>query len=130
MKTITILSLVDVVGALADDSITNNLYLFDNNKVNGSADQGTGILKTKVNSGDRLIWTLMSLEPESYAAISNITMDTEVCDPEKKTYPDSDIIYWEGIVKKEAPSTFYKITYEVGTQQQAIETNESPALIS
>jgi hypothetical protein len=128
-RTITILSLIDVVGALSEDTMKANVYLFDDNKTNGSSDEGTGVLKTKVKAGDKLIWTLMSLEPESFAEICDITIDPEICKAEKKMYPQSDVAYWEGEVLKEVSSTPYKITFEVGTRRQKIETEETPALI-
>ncbi|GGH67267.1 hypothetical protein HNQ91_001691 [Filimonas zeae] len=128
-RTITILSLIDVVGALASDSMQKNLYLFDDNKSNGSTNLGTGVLKTKVQAGDKLIWTLMALEPEAYAQLYKIEMDSTVCKLEQKKYPQSDVIYWEGHVLKEVTSTPYKITFEVGTQKQQIETLDLPSLI-
>ncbi|RXK85975.1 hypothetical protein [Filimonas effusa] len=128
-KEIIIMSLVDVVGALASDNIKGNLYLFDNNKSDGSLDEGTGVLKTKVKTGDVLIWTIMSMEPESYAAISNITIDPEVCSPVTEMYPDSDVSYWQATVLKEVTSVPYKITFEVGVKKQQVETRETPSLI-
>jgi hypothetical protein len=128
-KTISILSLIDVLGALAQDSMKANVYLFDNNKSMGSVNEGTGRLKTKVNAGDRLIWTLMSLEPEAFAEISNISIDPEICRTQKKMYPQSDVVYWEGEVLKEAASTPYKITFVIGYKKQTMETEETPELI-
>ncbi|SFW85816.1 hypothetical protein [Chitinophaga sancti] len=128
-RTITIMSLIDVIGALAEDSMKANVYLFDNNKSKGSVNEGTGRLKTKVKAGDTLFWTLMSLEPESFAEISNISIDPEICRLEKKKYPQSDVVFWEGEVLKEAASTPYKITFEIGYQKQKFETEENPELI-
>jgi hypothetical protein len=129
-RTITILSLIDVVGALSEDSMKGNVYLFDDNKSNGSSHEGTASLKTKVKAGDKLIWTLMALEPESFAEITNISIDPDICRAEKKMYPQSDVAYWEGEVLKEAVATPYKITFEVGSQKQKIETEGTPALIA
>lgn len=128
-RTITILSLIDVIGALADDSMKFNVYLFDDNKSKGSTNEGTANLKTKVETGDKLIWTLMPLEPESFAEISEISIDPEICRIEKKMYPQSDVVYWEGEVLKAAASTPYKITFEIGSQKQKIATEDTPALI-
>lgn len=129
-RTITILSLIDVVGALASDSMQKNLYLFDDNKSNGSYNLGTGLLKTRVKKGDKIIWTLMALEPEAYAQISKIEMaDPSVCRLTKNKYPKSDVIFWEGEVLKEITSAPYTMTFEVGTHKQEVQTLDSPSLI-
>jgi hypothetical protein len=128
-NTITILCLLDVVGALSEQTLTTNLYLFDNNKANGSSGEGTGQLKTKVKAGDTLIWTIVALEPESYAAISAITIDPAVCTPVQRMYPESDVSYWEALVLKVVPETPYRITFEIGTKKQPLETEITPTLI-
>ncbi|MDO9105751.1 MAG: hypothetical protein Q7U57_12430 [Methylovulum sp.] len=128
-KTITIVSLIDVVGALANDTLNGNIYLMDNNKSNGSSDQGTEVLKTLVKEGDQLVWTVMSLEPEAYASIKEIIIDSDYCVPEQKTYEGSDVTYWVGKVKKNPKSTPYNLKIQVGTQEQALMTTSSPSLV-
>lgn len=131
MKTTTILSTVDVIGALVDESLNYNIYLFDNNKANGSKDLGTDSLKTKVEKGDLLIWTLLPLEPESYSAISNIEIDKTVCEPKQKTYEGSDVTFWEGVVKKDIEEVPYSISFALGNKELVVSSDEHsrPSLI-
>jgi hypothetical protein len=131
MKTITIVSVVDVVGALADESLNYNIYLFDNNKTSGSQNLGTDCLKTKVSVGDRLLWTIMAMEPESYSAINQITIDKTVCEPALRTYEGSDVTFWEGIVKKDIEEVPYSISFAFGNKDTIIstDTHSTPSLI-
>jgi hypothetical protein len=131
MKTITIVSVVDVIGALADASLDYNIYLFDNNKTGGSQDLGTASLKTKVSAGDRLLWTIMPMEPESYSAIKEITIDKTVCEPVLRTYEGSDVTFWEAIVKKDIAEVTYSIAFAFGNKEEIISsgTHSKPSLI-
>lgn len=129
MKTITIISLVDVVGALASGTIGGNLYLLDNNRLGGSSGEGTEVLKTMVNEGDQLVWTVMSLEPEAYASIDGILIDSDYCEPEQKTYEGSDVTYWVGKVKKKLQTVPYKLKVAVGTRPEPLVTPNSAALV-
>lgn len=129
MKTIVITSLVDVIGMLSNDSLDKNLYLMDNNRADGSTDQGTDMLKTKVQKGDQIIWTTMSLEPEAYASITGIDINHEYCEPQEQIYQGSDVVYWAGIIKKDISSIPYKIFYNIGTRSENVSTSNSPSFI-
>lgn len=128
-KTITIASVVDVIGVLATDSFDGQIYFVDNNKTNGSTGQGTEELKTMVSKGDRLVWIVGPLECEVYAAIDDIVIDKQYCEPEKKTYEGTDISFWSGIVKQDLTVVPYTIKYKVGTRDEAIATNTSIYLV-
>jgi hypothetical protein len=91
---------IDVVGALATDSLDGQVYFMDTNKTEGSTGQGTDILRTVVSDGYRLVWTVIFLEREAYAAIDEIIIDPEYCEVEKKVYEGTDVSYWVGTVKK------------------------------
>ena len=69
MKMISIVSVVDVVGALANNSLSGNIFLVDNNKVSGSSGEGTEALQTAVEEGDELVWIVQPLECEAHASI-------------------------------------------------------------
>ncbi|WP_075602924.1 hypothetical protein [Saccharicrinis aurantiacus] len=131
MKTITIVSVVDVVGALTTDSLENNIYLLDNNKNGGSSELATETLKTKVNKGDTLLWTIMPMEPESYSAIANIEIDKAVCEPKQLTYEGSDVTYWSATIKKDFIEAPYSIHFKLGNKEHVVKPNKNsrPALI-
>jgi hypothetical protein len=71
-KVITIIGIVDVAQALADNSLTNNIYWFDNNTVEGSLYQGTDHLSTAIKNGNRVQWVLSGLQVETTADIESI----------------------------------------------------------
>jgi len=119
-RTIVIIAAVDIIGILASNTLKGNIYLFDNNRLMGSSGEGTENLKTKIifNQNEKLslVWNVMPLEPESFAGISQITADKEYIMIEKKQYPDSDVIYWTGMIKKQFDHLHYKLSIKVGTR--------------
>jgi hypothetical protein len=129
MRRTTIMTIVDVVGALADDSLNENMYLIDDNKSNGSLDEATESLKTAVNIGDVVTWTVFSLEPESYVELTKIEIDPQYCVPTIKYYPDSDVCYWEGTILKELESVPYSIAVIVGNSDTELITSDGPCFI-
>ncbi len=128
-KTITIASVVDVVGALATDSLRGQVYFMDTNKANGSQEQGTENLKTVVSNGDRLVWTVIFLECEAYAEIDEIIIDPSVCEPKKEIYEGTDVSYWVGIVKKDVTYVPYSIKFKLGTRAEPLATEPSLSLV-
>lgn len=121
-KTITIASVIDVVGVLATDSTLGQVYFMDTNKAGGSTGQGTEGLRTAVEVGDRLVWTVIFLECEAYAAIDEIIIDPEYCEPVKKIYDNTDVSYWSGVIKKEIKLLPYTIKFKVGTRAESVAT--------
>lgn len=128
-KTTTISSVIDVVGALATDSLKGQVYFMDTNKPNGSTGQGTEELKTVVSEGDRLVWTVTFLECEAYAAIEEIIIDKEYCEPKKEIYEGTDVSYWVGTVKKDVTILPYNLKFLLGTRAESMPTATSLFLI-
>ena len=128
-KTITIASVIDVVGALANDSLSGQVYFMDTNKANGSTHQGTENLRTVVKKGDRLVWTVIFLECEAYVAIDDIIIDKDCCEPKKEFYEGTDVSYWVGTVKKDVTITPYSVKFKVGTRAEPIATDSSLCLV-
>lgn len=129
MKTISIFTVVDVIGALAGGTLNKNIYMIDNNKAGGSADEGTEVLKTMVKKEDRLVWIVLSLEPEAYASITGIDINNDYCNPKMKIYTGTDVTYWVGKVKKDLQSIPYRLKIKVGNQKQELTTPNQPSLI-
>lgn len=128
-KTITIVTVIDVVGALATESLSENVYLLDTNKMGGSENIGTDYLKTAVQKGDRIVWTIQALECEAFASIEDIIIDHEYCEPKQETYKGTDVTYWVGTVKKNVKLVPYNIKYKVGSRPEGMTTTSNPALI-
>ncbi|GAA2236824.1 MULTISPECIES: hypothetical protein [Kitasatospora] len=129
-RPISITAVVDCVGMLAARSTSGHLYLYDTNKAGGSVGFGTEELKTKVRTGDQLLWNVLALECEAFVAIDDIVIDPEVCEPVRKVFPGTDVAYWTGTVKKDGLSAVpYQIKFRLGTQAEPITTTLSPALV-
>src|SRR5580700_3280931 len=133
MDTIAIVSVVDVVSALAADTVAGSFYMVDNNKTKGSKDEGTEILKTKVRKGDQVVWISIPLECEAFVSITGIEIDKkfrEYCDLKKGVYPDTNVVYWLGDIKKELDVAIpYNLKFKLGSHQSDMATTSSPSLI-
>jgi hypothetical protein len=133
MQTIAIVSVVDVAGALASDTLTGSIYLMDNNKANGSTDEGSEVLKTKVRKGDQLVWVCVPLECEAYISITAVEIDRkyrEYCDPTKGVYPETNVVYWLGEIKKDLDVTIpYNLKFKLGSHRDEMATTTSPSLV-
>lgn len=127
---ISITAVVDAVGALSSGSVRGHLYMYDTNKAGGSSGFGTEELRTRVRMGDRVLWNVLALECEAYVGIAGIDIDKDVCEPERKVYPGTDVAYWIGTVKKDDISVVpYQIRFLVGTRAEPIVTALSPTLV-
>jgi hypothetical protein len=126
----SITAVVDCPGALASRSLSGNLYLYDTKKADGSTGFGTEELRTRVKKGDQLLWNVIALECETYVSIDSIQIDPQICVPEKKVYPGTDISYWLATVQKDVPDAVpYEITFRLGSLTTPIATTSSPALV-
>lgn len=132
-KTITIAAVIDVVGALAMESLAGQVYFMDTNKHGGSIEQGTDGLKTAVKEGDTLVWTVTFLECEAFAAIDTINIDDRYCKPEPKVYEGTDVTYWECKVEQNIKHLKgylpYSIKFKLGTRDEPMETHSHLCLI-
>lgn len=129
-RAISICAVVDSVGTLATRSLSGNLYLYDTNKTEGSDGFGTEQLRTRVSAGDQLLWSVLALECEAYVSIDGIDIDADVCEPERKTYPGTDVTYWIGTVKKDTAGDLpYRMSFKVGTKPEPFITPSSPSLV-
>lgn len=130
-KIVKIVALVDVLGALASNTLHQNMYLVDNNKKNGSLEEATETLKTAVEEGDTIIWNVLTMEPEAYVSIASIEIDENFCKAEEKRFEESDITYWTGKVKGNPKNKYiyYKIKLKLGTHDKELITEESPCLL-
>ncbi|MGR9051201.1 MAG: hypothetical protein ACU84J_00990 [Gammaproteobacteria bacterium] len=109
--------------------MSGSIYFLDTNKGAGSTGQGTENLQTVVAKGDRVVWTVIFLECEAYAAIDEIVIDKDFCEPEKKTYEGTDVSYWVGTVKKDVKYLPYSVKFRLGTRDEPIATAPSLALV-
>jgi hypothetical protein len=128
-KTVTIVTVIDIVGALTTRSLDGVTFLFDDNRRFGSDGLGTASLRTKVRAGDTLVWTTFPLEVEAFVGISEVVIAPAICKPERRRFPGSDIIYWQAIVLDCSDEVPYQIKYFVGDDQTVMSPTRSPFLI-
>lgn len=131
MKIISIVSVVDVVGALANNTLSGNIYLVDNNKIGGSTEEGTESLKTHVKEGDDVVWVVQPMECEAHANIEGILIDSDCCEPQMKFYEGTDVSYWVGKIKKGATQGDYpySLQFKVGSRIEDMATSAIPMLV-
>jgi hypothetical protein len=120
---------LDVLGALDEGTLTENLFMFDNRRMQGSRDEGTIQLATAVNEGDRILWTLTPLEVESFAEIAAIHIPPEICEPAQGYYVGSTVSYWFGTIKKAVDKIHYSLVVRLGPSHQQLTLDEGPSLI-
>lgn len=119
-RTVAINCLVDTLGALAQDAMQNNVYYIDNNRLLGSDGEGTDHLATACKPGDIILWTVESMEPEAYAAIDDIVIDSAYVSVEPAYFAGSDVVYWHGVVKKKVAKLEYQVRYLLGTKAEPL----------
>ena len=131
MKKIAITTLVDVSATLANNSLQGNINILDNNRLSGSLDEGTDVLKTTIKKDDTLVWTTFGLEVESFVEISNISIDPLICEPVKKYYIGTNIPYWIATIKKDLLEEIpYSLSFLVGNNPQEFSTINGPFLFT
>ncbi|TKG95400.1 hypothetical protein EYV94_08120 [Puteibacter caeruleilacunae] len=110
MKTINVLIVVDVMGALTTDDLQSNVYLIDTNKFMGSYEEGQSELTTKCYNTQHIKWRVTSISPDNDAvSIDGFTGTIEqsrICTPEK--HSDLTDPYWEGIVETKGDTGCYQ----------------------
>lgn len=133
-RTITIVSIVDVVGVLASGSFADSFYLIDNNRMGGSTGEGSDSLITKARPGDRMVWISMTLECEAFASITDIAIEPErqqYCNPQSYIYPNTNVVCWVAYIDEAAAGAEipYNLTFKLGSRKQPMTTSSWPKLI-
>ncbi|MFC4587712.1 hypothetical protein [Sphaerisporangium corydalis] len=128
-RPVTITAVIDPVAALASENLDDSLYLYDTNKAAGSTGFGTPELHSRVTKGDTLLWNVIPLECETYAAITDIEIDPRVAEPTRKVYPGTDIVFWTAEVKQDLTEPLrYRISFLLGTVTTPFTPTARPAL--
>jgi hypothetical protein len=128
MSIATIRVVLDVAAALDQEQLGGHLYMIDDQRLKGSQNQATDHLSTAVSSGDTIIWSIAPIECEVHADIQSIKIPPEVCEVERRFYPNTSISYWVGSVKAAAGGQFpYELVLEVGSEHHVM-SNSGPSL--
>lgn len=113
MKTIDVLIIVDVIGALAG-SLSDNVYLVDTNKYAGSGSEGQEELRTACQDGQVIRWRITPISNSNDVEIVGFTgqiINENVCNPIKVPGVDGD--HWEGRVETRGSTGDYQYSVNV-----------------
>lgn len=113
-RTTSIIGLVDVAQALADNSLDNNLYWTDNNTSLGSLHQGSSHLQTAIRRGELVQWVVSSLQVETEVNIARISgAAAQIANPVPTTIA-LGIVFWIGRVAANAGGIYqYDVALKV-----------------
>lgn len=79
MSTISVLIVVDALGAATTGNLQDNVYLIDTNKHDGSGNEGQAELYTVCTStaqkSDSIVWSISPVDPNSDVSINSFTGD-------------------------------------------------------
>ncbi|MBK5924888.1 hypothetical protein CCR90_14165 [Rhodovulum sulfidophilum] len=133
-RVITVIGLVDVVGALAEDALGRDLYLFDDNKAGGSSGHGTSCLRTCADAEDLVVWEVMPLECEAFARIDDVLIDDKYApyiDLESGVYDPSSVVYWAARILKPLPpeGVPYRLAFRMGSRPEPLIAEVSSLLV-
>ncbi|NET03368.1 MAG: hypothetical protein F6K16_01245 [Symploca sp. SIO2B6] len=116
--TISIVTFVDAVGAISDETLIGNLFMMDNSGFQ-STYQGTANLCTFCYPGQRIHWVIYPVDVQTPVGIKNITFipDNVVLEPVSSMGSDSeklDLNIWSGYVPNYIlPNKEYKYRLEI-----------------
>ncbi len=100
MSVISVLIVVDVEAALAENNLQSNVYLVDTNQYVGSGNEGQAELQTACTNGDTINWTVTPIAPGTSVSISGFTgqmVGDGICNPQQVNAPSG--LYWQGVVQ-------------------------------
>ena len=113
-RSVSIIGAIDIAQALADNSLDNNLYWFDNNSAAGSLYQGTGHLLTSLGKGDSVQWFISGLQVETVADIASISGPGATIANALATTLAPGFSFWSGKISDLASGSYpYSIVLKV-----------------
>jgi hypothetical protein len=129
---INIVISVDVIAALSDRTLENNVFIMDNSSLN-STGQGTADLTTLCKAGQKINWIVYAIDVQTPVAIKNITFSKidEVCES-KGQQPPLGKYEWEGIVPyymATGSPYSYKIELQMGLGDNSVMSIDSSSLM-
>lgn len=106
MSTISVLIVVDALGAATSGDLQDNVYLIDTNKHDGSGSEGQAELYTACTStsqkADSIVWSISPVDPNSDVSINSFTgtmINSNALIPSANANGS-----WEGLLSPNLPS--------------------------
>lgn len=125
---------VDVIKALSEQQLENNIYMMDDSIMESSG-QGTQSLCTLCKPGQTIRWTVFALDLQTPVVIRNISFAALSGKPEygvkcsEEANPDSN--EWTGILPliKEGHKYNYHVELQMGTGRHSCLIIDTPSLM-
>jgi hypothetical protein len=126
MNTVSILIIVDTVGAMASGSLQSNVYVVDSNKYLGSWGEGANTLHTVCSDGQTLSWAVCPVNPGNDVQITGFSgtmVSGGTCAPSKQGIAGD--ISWQGRVETRGAVGQYSYTVGVDIAGKAMSFSPS-----
>lgn len=110
---ISVLIVVDCLGAVAANNLTGNVYMADTLKFLGSWNEGQCDLHTLTQTGQMIKWRVVPVSPDSQVSITGFggqMVDQHICVP-VNTGIDNDL--WEGRIQANPGRYNYAVNLSV-----------------
>jgi hypothetical protein len=121
MNTISVLVVVDALGALSSVNLMDNVYLVDTSRYLGSWQEGTDSLHTLCQDGQVIRWYATGVSPGSRVAITGFSgpmPEQGICVPVPSGGADG--AYWTGQVASRGSFASYPYVLELAIGGQAM----------
>lgn len=121
MNTLNILIVVDTQGALASNSLMDNVYMVDTNKYLGSWQEGTNQLHTVCQDGQLLNWRVVAISPDNdikIAGFSGQMVSKKICVPAQQGMQGEE--YWSARVETQGAFSSYAYTLTVSIDDKQL----------
>lgn len=113
-RSVSVIGIIDIAQALADNSLENNIYWLDNNSSVGSQFQGTNHLKTALKRGDFIQWVVSGLQVETVVDIANLSGPAAEMATPVLTQIMPGVSFWTGKIPPTASGLFqYTVALQV-----------------
>jgi len=129
---------VDVVKALSEKTLEDNMYMMDNSAF-GSVHQGTEKLRTECQPGQTIHWIVYAIDLQTPVTIKNITFISSDGEPQAEntesnnySYTDNpDLKTWTGILPYMVcgKEYRYRLELQMGEGKNSIMSIETPSLV-
>lgn len=127
---------VNVIGALSDKSLNNNIIMMDNSFLHSTC-QGTSYLSTSCIPGQEIQWLIYAVDVQTPVFIKNIIFIGADCHEHHKaevdvTPAEGDLNSWIGIVPAYMQIGLqyrYRLELQMGTGENSIMSTDQPSLV-
>lgn len=119
-QVVSVVGLVDVVGALSRGSLDGNFYLLDNSRAGGSVGHGTTSLQTPLDVGDLIVWICQPLECEAFARIDAVKIEARYApyiELDCSVFSETLLVYWVARILRPLPERVpYHLMLRLGSR--------------